>query len=73
MIEIGAAERQCSVSGKERHATTVATIPMKTMIKKLACQPNSACTIAPIKGAMTGANDMIAPIRDNSRPARSPA
>jgi len=55
-----------------RHAITVAKTPIATTMKKLARQPKPIWTSPPINGAIAGANDMIAPIRDNSRPACLP-
>ena len=48
------------------------TIAHITNSTKVARQPNQICNPPPITGAIIGATPVIAPISDNSRPARTP-
>jgi len=60
------------VSGKSRAAAAAAIAAKTTSRMKLERQPNAVCSAPPITGATMGANAVIDPISDNSRPARTP-
>ena len=61
-----------SVSGSLRHTKNAAISPNAICSTKCERQPNALCSTPPIIGANTGASAMMAPISDNSRPARAP-
>ena len=70
--EKGPVARCRSVSGNSSAAAAPATSAKTTSSTKLARQPNAVCNTPPMAGATIGANAVIDPISDNSRPARTP-
>ena len=70
--EKGPDARWRNVSGSSSAAAEPATSAKTTSSTKLARQPNAVCSTPPLAGATIGANAVIDPISDNSRPARTP-
>ena len=72
MSEKGPAVGTFRVSGSLRQTNSAAISPNAICNTKFERQPKPLCSTPPIIGAPTGASAMMAPISDNSRPARAP-
>ena len=70
--ENGPVVRWCSVSGRNCTAADHEASAKTTRKMKVARQPKAVCSTPPMAGATIGANAVIDPISDNSRPARTP-